>query len=189
MTSPKSELRAQLRARRAAFVANLDDRLAATDRATTHILDRLDPGATLSAYGAIGDEIDAMALLIVAADRGHATALPQVTTRDQPMRFLAWRPGDPLVPGPFGLQQPAFDASEVIPDVIVTPLLGFDRSGGRIGQGAGFYDRAFAAHPFARRIGLAWSAQEVASLPLDPWDVPLHAVATEAEWITIAGVR
>jgi 5-formyltetrahydrofolate cyclo-ligase len=53
----------------------------------------------------------------------------------------------------------------------------------RLGQGAGFYDRAFARLPAARRIGLAWSAQEADALPADPWDVPLHAVATEKEWI------
>ena len=50
-----------------------------------------------------------------------------------------------------------------------------------------YYDRAFAALPGARRIGYAWSVQEVQLVPLDPWDVPLHAVATEREWIAIEG--
>ena len=87
------------------------------------------------------------------------------------------------MPGAFGLLQPRSDAEEVSPDLILAPLVGFDRALRRIGQGAGFYDRAFARLPDARRIGLAWSVQEVDALPTDPWDVPLHAVATEREWI------
>ena len=58
-----------------------------------------------------------------------------------------------------------------------------DRRGNRLGQGAGQYDRAFAAHPAAWRIGVAWSVQQVDALAPDPWDVPLHAIVTESEWI------
>jgi 5-formyltetrahydrofolate cyclo-ligase len=70
----------------------------------------------------------------------------------------------------------------VRPDIILTPLLGFDHLLHRLGQGAGHYDRAFAALPGARRIGVAWSVQHVDPLPTDPWDVPLHAVITEQGW-------
>ena len=69
------------------------------------------------------------------------------------------------------------------PDVILLPLIGFDRALNRLGQGAGYYDRACAALPDARRIGLAWNVQEWPALPADPWDVPLDAVATQREWI------
>jgi 5-formyltetrahydrofolate cyclo-ligase len=105
------------------------------------------------------------------------------------MRFLAWSPDRPLIPGAYGLHQPEGASDEIAPTLIITPLVGFDRHGGRIGQGAGYYDRAFARLPGAVRIGLAWSVQEMPQLPLDPWDVPLHAVATEQEWIAIGGYR
>ena len=78
------------------------------------------------------------------------------------------------------------DLAELTPDIVLTPLVGFDRRGTRLGQGAGHYDRAFAAHPAAWRVGIAWSVQEVDALPADAWDVPLHAIATEREWIVVA---
>jgi 5-formyltetrahydrofolate cyclo-ligase len=99
------------------------------------------------------------------------------------MAFAAWGRDDPLVIGPYGIRQPAPEAPRVAPDLILAPLVGFDRAMNRLGQGGGHYDRAFAAHPDAFRLGLAWSAQEVEALPVDSWDVPLHAVVTEKEWI------
>lgn len=137
----------------------------------------------VAAYVATGGEIDPLEILLHVAGMGIRAALPHVESREQPMSFRFWLPGDELVAGPMGLTQPAADAPSCEPDLILTPLLGFDRALGRIGQGAGFYDRAFLAHPTARRIGLAWSVQEVDALPLDPWDVPLHGLATEREWI------
>ena len=68
----------------------------------------------------------------------------------------------------------------------MTPLVAFDRRGGRIGQGASHYDRAFARFPGARRLGFAWALQEVEAVPHDPWDEGLHAIVTEREWITAA---
>jgi 5-formyltetrahydrofolate cyclo-ligase len=122
-------------------------------------------------------------LLEALADAGRVTALPHVKSRQDTPRFLVWKPGDALTDGPFGLKQPFYDACEVSPDVILTPLLGFDFALNRIGYGAGHYDRAFAAHPDATRIGLAWAIQQCDALPVDPWDVSLHAVATETGWI------
>ena len=96
------------------------------------------------------------------------------------MRLGALRSGGA---GPFGLLQPPGDAEEVVPDLILTPLVAFDRTLARLGQGAGHYDRAFARFPNARRIGVAFSVQQVDRLPTDPWDMPLHAIITEREWI------
>jgi len=96
-----------------------------------------------------------------------------------PIRFLAWQLGEPLVDGPFNLRQPDPASPEVEPDVILTPLVGFDRRLNRLGQGAGHYDRAFARYEAAWRVGVAWSVQEVPAIPADIWDVPLHAIITE----------
>lgn len=170
----KRALRLRLRAARAAFAPRaitVPDALRA----------RLAPGVVVAAYVPIGGEVDPAALLAVARAAGCAIALPHVVDRATPLRFLdaVGMLGD----GPFGLRQPAADAAVLVPDIILTPLVGFDRCGNRLGQGAGHYDRAFADHPAAWRIGLAWSVQEVPGLAPDPWDVPLHAILTELEWI------
>jgi 5-formyltetrahydrofolate cyclo-ligase len=182
----KIALRAALRLRRAGHVRGLEQ-AGELDRMTrsicAHVTAELPRARILSGYLGAGDEANPSPLLHAASELGLATALPHVSGRDAPMRFLAWAPGDPLIPGPFGLLQPEEDRPELAPDLILTPLLGFDRRMARLGQGAGFYDRAFAALPHARRIGLAWSVQEVAAVPTDPWDIHLHAVATELEWI------
>jgi 5-formyltetrahydrofolate cyclo-ligase len=188
LLADKQALRRDLRARRKAHVAALkaeggyDRALAA---AAERVVQHVPAGAIVALFHPFGDEIDPTPLARLLAERGHALALPHVAEDRTTMRFLAWSPDAALVTGAFGLSQPATDAAAIAPTLVLTPLVGFDRAGGRIGQGAGFYDRAFAALPGARRIGYAWSVQEVAHVPLDPWDVPLHAVATESEWITI----
>ena len=183
----KAALRKALRARRAALAADpawRADLLIHTLFVADHVTRHLDNAGVVAGYISDGEEVDAIPLLFAAIDRGLALALPHVSTREAPMRFLRWHPGDPLVPGAFGLLQPRSDAEEVAPDLILTPLVGFDRKLARIGQGAGFYDKAFARLPDARRIGLAWSVQEVPHIPVDPWDMPLHGIATEREWIS-----
>ncbi|UAK23915.1 5-formyltetrahydrofolate cyclo-ligase [Sphingomonas nostoxanthinifaciens] len=183
----KRTIRATLRASRAAHVARLRDEGChdAAHAAAAHALAHVPAGATVALYRSLGDELDPapFADLLIAA--GHRLALPHVDRGDPTMRFLAWHPEAPLFEGMFGLRQP-HDASEpVVPDVIVTPLVGFDRAGGRIGQGGGFYDRAFALLPGAFRIGYGWSAQEIATVPRDPWDIALDGIATEREWIDV----
>ncbi|SDC24549.1 5-formyltetrahydrofolate cyclo-ligase [Sphingomonas sp. YR710] len=177
----KAALRIALRARRDGYVRNLADgeRVRLEERAATSFVRWLEQSCCVSGYLAIGSEFCCLPVLRAAAAAGLETALPHVTRRDVPMRFLAWSPGDLLEPGPAGLLQPATDAREVLPDLIVTPLLGFDAGLWRIGQGAGFYDRGFAAMPHARRIGVGWSIQQVAEIPRDPWDERLHAIVTE----------
>jgi 5-formyltetrahydrofolate cyclo-ligase len=180
----KPELRRLLRARRARFLAALSEgeRAAANRTLADQVVRHIGDARILAGYVAIGGECDPAAILAAAA-AGTAIALPHVVDPALPMRFLAWQPGDPLLAGPSGLLQPAADRDAVEPDVMLVPLIGFDRRLHRLGQGAGYYDRACALLPDARRIGLGWSVQEVPALPCDPWDVPLHAVATERAWI------
>lgn len=186
VTDDKAALRTALRARRDAMLAELDHaaRLFAFHAPPTPLKALIEQASVVAGYRAMGGEADPAALLAYAADRGKTIALPYVERRSVPMRFLAWRPGDPLKPGVLGLEQPDLDAAEeVAPDLILAPLLGFDRRLHRLGQGAAHYDRAFARYPDAVRVGIAWSVQEVDLVPDDPWDVPLDAVLTEREWI------
>jgi 5-formyltetrahydrofolate cyclo-ligase len=182
----KPKLRAELRARRDALVEGLDagGRNFAFRRAPTPLQGLFASSQVVAGYVAVGSESDPAGLLEQAHAQGATIALPFVERRSVPMRFLQWQPGEPLIVGPYGLSQPdRASAREVAPDLFLAPLLGFDRRLHRLGQGAGFYDRAFARYPEAVRVGVAWSVQEVEMVPDDPWDVPLHAVLTEREWI------
>ena len=146
-------------------------------------LQRLSPGLVVAGYVPVGGEADPAPLFEAARAAGCILALPHVVDRATPLRFLDGDAEIALAAGPFGLRQPASEAAERVPAIILTPLLGFDSAGHRLGQGAGHYDRAFAAHPGAWRVGVAWSVQRVDRLVPDPWDVPLHAIATEQDWI------
>ena len=137
----------------------------------------------IDSYLPIDGEADPAPLAAAVIGRGWRLALPHVTTRAAPMRFLRWSADAPLILGPFGLHQPEAAAEPLSPDIILTPLVAFDDQLARLGQGAGYYDRAFAALPGALRIGIAWSVQRVPKVPVDPWDVALHGVVTEHGWI------
>jgi 5-formyltetrahydrofolate cyclo-ligase len=177
LADSKHAMRADMRAARMAF---------ATGRPQIAppqpFLDQLGSGI-IAGYLPMPGEADPAALIAAAAARGYSVALPHVAGRDQAMRFLRWEPGDTLVTNGFGLRQPREDAPAVTPDIVLTPLVAFDATLNRLGQGAGYYDRAFAALPAVLRIGVAWSIQQVDRLPVDAWDVPLHGVVTERGWI------
>ena len=171
----KLALRAQLRARRDAFFAGNPDPIATPDA----FRERLAPDSIVASYIPIGSEADPVHLIRAAIACGCRLALPYVTDRAAPIRFLAWEPDAPLTAGPFGLRQPDAGSAELNPDMILTPLVGFDARLNRLGQGAAHYDRAFARFGKAWRVGVAWSVQEVPAIPADIWDVPLHAIITE----------
>jgi len=180
MTLDKRALRARMRATRDAFFATSPPPILAGAEFTA----LLPHAATVASYVPIGSEADPMWLARAAVEQGCAIVLPHVTSRAEPVRFLAWDADDDLAPGPYGLQQPHHASPTLAPDLVLTPLVAFDSALNRLGQGAGHYDRAFAEFPNAVRIGVAWSIQQVDTLPADPWDMPLHAIATETGWIT-----
>jgi len=139
-------------------------------------------GSTVSAYVAIGDEADPAPLLEALRARGHAIALPRVTGRGKPLDFHRHDVGKALVPGGFGLSEPARDWPQVEPDVLIVPLLAFDALGYRIGYGAGFYDRTLAKLRAARHVlavGFAFAGQEFETVPHDGNDQRLDWVVTE----------
>ncbi|SFS00215.1 5-formyltetrahydrofolate cyclo-ligase [Sphingomonas jatrophae] len=178
----KAALRVELRNRRQAFVIDLAQKatlLVDTLQLAEHAAPLIGQARIVAAYLSTPFEPDPMPILLRALDRGAGLALPRVTGPDAPMTFHEWLPGDPLEEGPFRIDQPLATAERVTPDLILAPLVGFDARLNRLGQGAGYYDRAFAAAPDARRIGIAWSAQQADAIPADAHDVPLHAVVTE----------
>jgi 5-formyltetrahydrofolate cyclo-ligase len=143
----------------------------------------LPPRCVVSAFLPIQSEVDLAEAIAGLDARGHPVGLPIMV--EGGLVFRRFRPGDALVPLGFGTRGPGPDAPEVVPDVLLMPLSAFDRQGGRIGYGRGFYDRAVAglraAGRFPRLIGIAFSVQEVAAVPMEPHDAPLDMIVTERD--------
>ena len=143
-------------------------------------------GTIVSGFMPLKSEINPLPLMQKLAQTGAQLALPVVAGRGKPLIMRAWRPGEELAAGVWGLREPKPDATEVEPDIVLVPLLAFDRAGHRIGYGAGYYDLTIAALR-ARKpvtaIGLAFAAQEIAAVPATPRDARLDLVLTEHEVI------
>ena len=142
------------------------------------------PGAVVAGYSPIRSEIDPAPLMRKLAAPGVQLALPAIIAGDQPLKFRAWSPSDRLRRGPLGILEPAPDAAEIIPDILLVPLAAFDRLGHRIGYGAGHYDRTLAQLRELKAItaiGVAFAAQQVEAVPALLHDVALDYVLTETQ--------
>ena len=178
----RAALRSEIRRRRKAQVEALPAavRNLAFRVLPSPVMAQIPPGARIAIYLSVGSEAPTANLIEFLHERGFALCLPRIDESiEGHMDFCAWEPGQPLVPGSLRIPQPGPDAPIVEPDVIFTPLVSFDTDLNRMGNGAGYYDRAFARLPGRKRIGLAWSSQMVDALPVQPWDIPLHMIITE----------
>ena len=171
----KPTLRAEMRARRRAFVEGLPagERQALLDALTVHLLTLLPPDGIVASYTAVGDEIDPSG---VASSLAGRLALPYFEHRKAPMSFRLATGA--LDDGPFGIPQPGSQAPHVRPDALIVPLVAADARRHRLGQGKGHYDRALAGLRGAPAIGVAWDVQMIEHVPTDPWDVALDHVVT-----------
>ena len=181
----KSALRREAMARRDALPADL--RAAAAQAIAQRPFPVAVPaGAVISGFMPMKSEIDPIPLLRRLADAGAQLALPAVAGKGKPLIMRAYAFGEPLVAGVWGIREPALDAPEVEPDILLVPLLAFDRGGHRIGYGAGYYDRTIAALRAKKSIvavGIAFAAQEITQVPTTPRDARLDLVLTEREAI------
>jgi 5-formyltetrahydrofolate cyclo-ligase len=147
-------------------------------------------GTIVSGFMPIRSEINPIPLMRRCAELGAQLALPTIVGRGKPLSLRAWSVGEKLVPGQWGIREPATDAPEVKPDVMLVPLAAFDRRGGRIGYGAGYYDMTIAAvraHKPVVTIGVGYAAQEVPEVPILTHDARLDLVLTERESIDCGG--
>lgn len=182
----KVEARAAARAARAAaFAAVPDGGMRIRERFLVELLPLLGlaPQAVVAGYIPVRNEIDVLPLVRALMGRGHTAAMPCVVGPGAPLLFRRWELGGSLVPRPFGLLEPDEQAPAVEPDLVLAPLLAFDRHGYRLGNGRGYYDRTLAGLRARRPIvavGLAFAAQEVLSLPIGEHDQRLDWVVTES---------
>jgi len=136
-------------------------------------------GKVVSAYWPFRAEPDLRPLLRRLRDEGARIALPVVVAKAQPLIFREWLPGAKLARGVWNIPYPE-DGPEVVPDVSIAPVVGFDGGCYRLGYGGGFFDRTLASLPVQPRgIGLGYAFQRVATIHPQPHDIPMSAVVTE----------
>ncbi len=147
------------------------------------------PTNIIAGYLPIGSEIDCLPLLNMLAAAGVPLCLPVVTAPDATLTFRRWSPGDPTVTGSFGISEPAAAASEVSPQIVLVPMLAFDRQGHRLGYGGGYYDRTLKVLRTAGdivAIGVAFAGQLRDKVPVSENDQPLDWILTEVGATCIA---
>ena len=183
MTDPAAQRKADARA--AAFVRRAEAHAAARGAAgkLSEVLAG-HRGVPLAGYAAMRTEIDPRPALEEAAAYGPV-GLPVIEAPATPLRFRLWTPDSTMVKGTFGAPVP--EAGDwMIPQILIVPLVAFDRRGGRLGYGGGFYDRTLAilrSRGPVLAIGFAYAAQEADPLPQEATDQPLDLVVTETEII------
>ncbi len=137
-------------------------------------------GRIMSLYWPFRGEPDLRSLAALAGAQGGRTALPVVVEKGKPLLFRAWAPRDRLVRGVWNIPTPAPEAEIVTPDVVIAPVVGFDRAGYRLGYGGGFFDRTLAA--MARRpqvIGVGYGCAAIPTIHPQPHDIAMDVIVTE----------
>jgi 5-formyltetrahydrofolate cyclo-ligase len=190
-TPAKDELRRTMRARRRDLAALVPD---AAERAAEHLpLEQLEGVRIVAGYHALGAELSPWPALRRLQARGARVVLPAAPASDAALVFRAWASGQPTERDAAGVPSPPETAEALVPDLVIAPLLAFDRLGYRLGQGGGYYDRTLEAlRSQASRIGapvfvigLAYAGQEVERIPRDGHDQPLDAILTETGYLPV----
>ncbi|QTD56044.1 5-formyltetrahydrofolate cyclo-ligase [Parasphingorhabdus cellanae] len=184
LSDKKKSLREEYRRRRDAFYSQLDaaTRGLAFRRPPSPLAKLIEQSETIGLYSSIGSEAPTSRLSEYLIEAGKTLAFPAVIG-ESPLEFRKVDNIDLLETGFRDIAEPSSNCPAVVPDMIITPMVAFDRSMGRLGQGGGHYDRTFEKYPQATRIGFAWSVQETDIVPMEVHDVLLHMIVTECEII------
>src|ERR1700742_2908647 len=147
-------------------------------------------GAIVSGFMPLKSEINPLPLLRQLADAGARLALPCIAGRGKPLIMRAYAFGDEFARGQWGIREPLPSAAEIDPDIVIVPLAAFDKTGNRIGYGAGYYDmtiNALRAKKTITPIGIAFAAQQFPAVPATERDERLDLVLTENETFDFRG--
>ena len=182
--STKAELRETLKARREAL--SLKDRREKGYYITCRLEKILKPYHTILAYVAKDPEVESMVIINCLLEKGKSVAVPIIEKETHTLRLSYLTSMAELEPGTFQVPEP-ISCEKPVPvsliDVILVPMVGFDRAGHRLGYGAGYYDRFFEKNPNIPKIGMAYACQEAEYIPTEPYDVRMDYVVTENEVI------
>jgi 5-formyltetrahydrofolate cyclo-ligase len=180
MRELKNSIRKILRQKKEAMLP--EDRLEKSTRICRHLMGIIRNDETVMVYTSKEMEVNTRPLITALFRQKNPVVVPVIVREDVSLRLSYLRDFSALVPSTFGVPEPIGSeipaAAEDI-DTIVLPMLGFDRKGGRIGYGAGYYDRFLSRHPGLRKIGIAYACQEVENLPVDENDMPMDVIITE----------
>lgn len=136
-------------------------------------------GRVVSTYWPFRGEPDLRSLMTILASEGASTALPVVVARGCPLVFRQWKMGDPLEKGVWNIPVPA-EGAEVVPDIVIAPVVGFDALSYRLGYGGGFFDRTLATmaqHP--QVFGVGYDVAAIPTIHPQAHDVPMDMIVTE----------
>jgi 5-formyltetrahydrofolate cyclo-ligase len=180
MREQKSSIRAILRQRKDAMAP--EDRLKKSTIICSHLMTLIHENETVMAYTSKEKEVNTVPIITSLLARKNPVVVPIIVKEDVSLRLSYLLDFAALVPSTFGVPEPV--GSEIPArggdvDTIILPMLGFDRTGGRIGYGAGYYDRFLEKNPALRKIGIAFACQEFDGLPLDETDVRMDHIITE----------
>jgi len=180
MSEEKARIRDILRKRKDAMVP--EDRLKKSLAITRHLMKIIKPGETVMVFTSKEKEVNTKPLILALFEKKNPVVVPIIVKEDVSLRLSYLKDFAALVPSTFGVPEPIGSEIPAEPsnvDTIILPMLGFDRTGGRIGYGAGYYDRFLSKHENLRKIGVAFACQEMASLPVDENDIRMDSIITE----------
>lgn len=188
MNIKTQKIRARLQAKQRR--AQADNALGAV-QLLEHVPAAIFKGAVIGGYWPLAGELDIRPLLTACHAQGHELALPCTPRKGYPLTFRGWTPSDDLKAGPYGTREPYPEKEEVVPNLILVPLLAFTKHGERLGYGGGFYDRTLAKLKETSEVfacGIAYAAQEAASLPTDEFDQRLDGILTDQYFKAFKGL-
>ncbi|MCF6200162.1 MAG: 5-formyltetrahydrofolate cyclo-ligase [Hyphomicrobiaceae bacterium] len=177
----KSQLRQQMKTQRGEIDA------AGAKEAASAVIEQLKPFLAskkrwqIALYHPLHSELDALPLARFLSEQRVRLSLPVIMSRDEPMIFRPWQIDELLVSAVHKIKVPPNKGLSATPELIIVPLLAFDKNGYRLGYGGGYYDRTLAQIRGERRViamGLAYDFQEVNSIPVGPHDQHLDYLLT-----------
>ena len=180
MSEEKVRVRSVLRARKEAM--RPEERREKSGYIARHLMLLIAEGETVMVFTSKEKEVNTQPLILALFEQKNPVVVPIIQKEDVSLRLSYLKDLAALVPSTFGVPEPIGSEIPADPadiDIIILPMLGFDRAGGRIGYGAGYYDRFLSKHPGLFKIGVAFGCQEMEHLPTDENDVKMDLIVTE----------
>jgi 5-formyltetrahydrofolate cyclo-ligase len=180
MRELKNSVRQILRGKRESMTAG--ERQKKSRKVCRHVLELIRDGETVMVYSSKEMEVNTIPIISTLFARKNPVIVPIIVKQDTSLRLSYLKNLSVLVPSTFGVPEPIgneIPAAAGDVDTIILPMLGFDRHGGRLGYGAGYYDRFLAKNISIRKIGIAFGCQEAERLPFDENDIHMNCIVTE----------